>query len=480
MQLAVVALAQEVQVVVGGSAQNREDGVAQDSFVHRVPVAEPRVVQQPRQVPDLRVWRGMQRRADEARVLESRVGAAPQPHRVGAELGPQRVDEDLLVLRDRARDGVEFEVVRREHGPVLQLGVEVEPHRRPRRRLQPRPGGRHDRCFRAGPGRELVQLDPVEALHQRVRYGHEALAVEAMPPLLVLVPQQLGNRRPGDRVPDRRFGRAVREGVVDRQQQFRAAVQLPDAVRRGGLTARDHLLGDEREPVLGAGVRLGVERKGRGRWLADDPRAHRVERQELQGGVAFTAGRPHFQVQQRLLGVHEQPEHELALVRNDLSAQLGVPQVEPEIDAGDLALRRQQYAPDRQPRHSPLVPEQRPVVLHLRVVDGEPDGVRTRFAVDRGGQKSVAQERTLVPGARDALPHQVLLTEEPLPVDPRAAPGALDVRVGLDRPTNRQRRERRPRHNPTEQSTPRQIHRTPFRSAAAATKDRRCTYERSL
>jgi hypothetical protein len=88
VQLAVGAGGQEVQVVVHRLAQHREQHVPQHTLVHAVPVVQPHVVQQPRQVADLRIRRRKPWRANESGVVELGVGTAPDAHRVGTELRP--------------------------------------------------------------------------------------------------------------------------------------------------------------------------------------------------------------------------------------------------------------------------------------------------------------------------------------------------------------------------------------------------------
>nr|CTQ96399.1 hypothetical protein [Kibdelosporangium sp. MJ126-NF4] len=57
------------------------------------------------------------------------------------------------------------------------------------------------------------------------------------------------------------------------------------------------------------------------------------------------------------------------------------------------------------------------------MVDGDPDGVGPRLPVHRGGEKPVAQEGTLVPSARNPLPHHVGRPEKPRPVNTVRLPG---------------------------------------------------------
>ena len=73
-------LGQEVQVVVGGAAQQRIEHVLQQAPVHGVPVVQPDVVQRPGQIADLRRVADARHR-HRAVVLATCVGGAAQPGR---------------------------------------------------------------------------------------------------------------------------------------------------------------------------------------------------------------------------------------------------------------------------------------------------------------------------------------------------------------------------------------------------------------
>lgn len=166
-----------------------------------------------------------------------------------------------------------------------------------------------------------------------------------------------------------------------------------ELVRAAGFEARRRVRG------VPGGRRLVELRRG--------PRADRLARVEDPAELPLSLGRAHLDREHGPLAGHRGAQGQTARGGDDRAGQLGVPQVQPPVDAGDRAGGLQREVPDRQPGQAEQRAEFRTVVLHLRVLDGEADRVRTRLGVDPGAEEAVAEERPFVPGLRQPPPAQV-------------------------------------------------------------------------
>jgi hypothetical protein len=296
-----------------------------------VPVGQPHVVQRPGQVADLRRGGQLAGHRDEAVVVAVLVGAATQTRRVGPVLRAQPVDEDLLIVDEGTGDRIQFQVIGAVDQPVLELDVEVPPDPGPRGGLQPRSGGRHHRSLRPRRTRDLVELDPVEALQLPVGDGEEALAVVPVPPVPVPVHQPAGARAGG--APDGLHHLRGRPGlrIAVRHRQVQHPVLALGALLVGGgrLAAGDHRLGHQRDAVdrTGDRVRVGDQRGGWG--LPDDPRAERLFRYERPGEAVLASAGSGGHQQQRKVVLDQCAQRDGAPVGGHRPGHLGVPEVQP-------------------------------------------------------------------------------------------------------------------------------------------------------
>ncbi len=181
MQTAVVALGEEMQIVVDGAAQGGIESVAQHVAVHGIAVLEPEIVAEPGEIAHL----GLVARARSAHGHAEQVGAGVDGQRGGVVA----VARGHVLHQIGAAGGhgvgehaAQLGVVGGIAGPVGELHIEIPPGGGPGRQHQPRAAVVGDGAALAGGRGQLVELRPVEILEFLVGKAHKALGIEVVPP----------------------------------------------------------------------------------------------------------------------------------------------------------------------------------------------------------------------------------------------------------------------------------------------------------
>ncbi len=396
---------QEVAVEVQRLRQRRVQDVAQHAPVQVVAVGQPHVVQAPQQVPGLV---GLGRRPGNAH--RARAAGAQPPvtgvrERVRVTVAVRGRDGHLevrVVAPEGLGDGVEFGVVAAVDDRVGDLDVEVPPDRGPAVADlgEPRAPFGHDGPVRAGGGRDLVQLDPVEPLHLLVGHRDEAAVVVVVPPAAVAGEQRVRVR--GKRFPHGRAGvrgvRGAREAVGDGGGEQPSRADRAFLPGRGVPAPGEHRLRAVPGPDLGRRVGDVLGR------LADGPGRRRLQRLERPGGPGFPGARRQRNEQHTEVVVHDGGEGDRPPRRGDGAAEFGVVEVERPVDAGDRAGQGQREEADRQPGQPDAGFPLDPLVLDLGVAQHHLEHLRRRPGVDLGAEVAVGQERTFLPALREPLP----------------------------------------------------------------------------
>ena len=346
----ILALRHDADVWLKRALHQRVDRVPQPFVIHRKLVVAVKHLHQPGESDQAQPLRGIGRQCHgrDQRVVSDRVSQTGTivPVVLG-NIPDQLVGAAFHQPVERFR---EPGMIHYLGGVISELDVEIGPIGRPDALFKPRPHQVHNRPVLAGGARKLVKLDPVKALQPGIRQADKAGGIKPVPPLAVgffhefdsLLP---GGSDDGDRIVRRSVGglQVFCPAIGDRDQDCARAIRAGlVAPGRGVIIAVQEGLGHnfdsgqlfDAECRVGGVANIFVTMRGHGRSRVVS--LLRPER-ALRGAFPPRA----FQVQhdQRSAGGNEAAEFEGAGGRLDFTPNLGIPEIDAEMDILDFSGR---------------------------------------------------------------------------------------------------------------------------------------------
>ena len=318
----------------------------------------------------------------------------------------------------------EFELVGGIDWQVEGLDVEVPPDARPTGIAVPGPEEIHRHAVGARRGGEFVELDPIKTLQLRIRHRDKTLRIHRVPPRAMTGQEPVEGGLGG--LPHGRNGLAprclARKRIGDAQDHTTALRRGDFLPGRGKFASGVSCLDAHWQTVDGLGGGRRVEWVGETRWLAGAlvARILAVAGSPDERGARFTAGGFEFEDHRQHIRVDQSAELNLALVGDDSAADLGVPEVEANRAALDLATGLEHQTADGQP-----------VVVATVLGDvgaaNFPAKAVVAVTVDHRAEESVAQKRAIIEARRQRFPDRVVPAEKALPIhriaDKEGTPG---------------------------------------------------------